>query len=94
MGLTLNRLYKVNRGSQPTKVGIIVIGGTGTTLYGSNETPAAFANMVDLAGGALATGSYTVLEVLPNFILFDGDATSIQIAGIGNLEDTEIDIAS
>lgn len=92
MGLTLNRLYKFD--SAQRKVGVVIIGGTGTTMYGSNETPAAFANMADLAGGALAAASYTVIDVLPQFILFDGDATSIQLVGAGKPEDTGTDIAS
>ena len=89
MGLTLNRLYK---STSNNKAGVVIIGGSGTTLYGSNEEPAAFADMADLAGGALDAQSYTIIDVLPQFILFDGDATSIELVGVGKPEDTGTDI--
>lgn len=91
MGLTLNRLYKTKPGNNGQKVGFIVIGGTGTTLYGSSETPSAFANMVDLNAGSIAAGSFVVIDALPGYILFDGDATSIQIVN-ASTEDTGTDI--
>lgn len=90
MGLTLNRLYKLSGRNQIS--GVIIIGGTGTTIYGSEENPSELTDMVDLNGSALADGTYTTFYVLPQFILFDGDATAIQLVGLGKPEDTEIDI--
>jgi hypothetical protein len=43
--------------------------------------------MVDLNGGALAVGSFTAFDILPQFILVTSDATSIQVFGV-SLEDT------
>lgn len=92
MGLTNNRLYKVSRGNQGQAAGAIVIGGTGTTIYGSQETPTEFADMADLNGEAMAAGFHTFV-ILPEYILLDGDADSVQMIGV-SLEDTETDITS
>jgi hypothetical protein len=93
MGLTSNRLYKVSRGNQNKAAGIIIIGGTGATFRGSNEIPSAFADMVDLNGGALAAGSFTSFDILPEYILVTSDATSIQVFGV-SLENTGTDISA
>lgn len=93
MGLTLDRLYKTKPGNNGQKVGFIVIGGTGTVLRGSSETPAAFADMVDIGGGSIAAGSFVVVDVLPSYILLTGDATSIQIVN-ASTEYTGSDITS
>jgi hypothetical protein len=94
MGLISNRLYKVSPGNRNKAAGIIIVGGTGATLRGSNEIPSAFANMVDLNGGLLAAGSFTSFDLLPEYILVTGaDAISIQVFGV-SLEDTGIDIVA
>lgn len=93
MGLVLNHLYKLSPGNQDKAAGVIIIGGTGTTIYGSQEIPSEFANMADLNNGTALTAGYYTFSVLPEYLLFDGDATSIQLVGM-SFKDTEIVISA
>ena len=77
--MEVNKLLKIDRGSKPQSLGMILKGVTSVVVLGSQSKPSALAGMVDLteSGAITADGAYAFV-VLPEWIYLNGTITSAE----------------
>ena len=78
--MVVSKLYRLGRGNQTQKVGLIVKGAAASVqVLGSQAKPSVITDMEDCTDSILLTNGTWAFEMLPEYVYFEGTADSIEI---------------